>query len=274
MKKLSFLLFSLLAVTLFTACNKSDEPDNRQTVTMTINSRAIDGDDVVFSQGSAKVELNYSDMLIKFTADYKDVDGISHSITTPDMKMSRLSSGSSVYEFVSTSSSQMGSNIGESLAGYIDLATGVMWYTINTGSMQVVCSTHLLYAYTTTTITNPDNGNHGSHQQSAYLFALDSKGQTCIMSISNFIGNLNGAVEASEVQYSDLTLTPTATGYTVTADEVESTNYKGSYTLKDVHFIINNQCQVVAGSFKCKDLDYTVSGTLFPVVSDTLTPVD
>ena len=271
MKKLSFLLLSLLVVTLFTACNKSDEPENKQIVNMTINSRAIDGDQIVFSQGTAKVELNYSDMLIKFTADYKDVDGVSHTITTPDMKMTRLSSSSSVYEFVS-SSSQMGSNIGESLGGYIDLTTGVMWYTINTGSMEVVCTTHLLYAYTTTTMTNPDNGNHGSHQQSAYLFALDSKGQTCIMSISNFIDNLNGAVVASEVQYSDLTLTPTATGYTVTADEVESTNYKGSYTLKDVHFIINNQCQVVAGSFKCKDLDYTVSGTLFPVVSDTLTP--
>ena len=265
MKKLSFLLLSLLAVALFTACNKSDEPENKQVVTMTINSRAIDGDDVVFSQSSAKVELNYSDMLIKFTADYKDVDGISHSITTPDMKMSRVSSSSTLYEFVSDSGNQPGSNIGESLGGFIDLATGVMWYTINTGSTQVISTSHLLYAYSTTTITNPANGNHGDHQQSAYLFALDSKGQTCIMSISNFMSNLNGAVDASEVQYNDLTLTPTAAGYIVTADEVESSNYKGFYTLTDVHFNLNGQCQVVTGSFKCNDLEYTVSGTLFPI---------
>ena len=264
MKKLSFLLLSLLALTVFTACNKSDEPENKQIVNMVINSRAIDGEQVVFSQGNAKVELNYTDMLMKFTADYKDVDGVSHTITTPDMKMNRVAT-SSLYEFVSNSGSQMGSNVGESLAGYIDLTTGVMWYTLNTGSMEVICTTHLLYAYATTTMTNPDNGNHGSHEQSAYLFALDSKGQTCIMSISNFIPNLNGAVEAPEVQYSDLTLTPTATGYIVTADEVESTNYKGNYTLTDVNFFINAQCQVLSGSFKCKDLEYTVSGTLFPV---------
>lgn len=265
MKKLSFLLLSLLALTVFTACNKSDEPENKQIVNMVINSRAIDGEQVVFSQGSAKVELNYTDMLMKITADYKDVDGVSHSITTPDMKMNRVAT-SSLYEFVSNSGSQMGSNVGESLAGYIDLTTGVMWYTLNTGSMQVITTTHLLYAYATTTMTNPDNGNHGSHEQSAYLFALDSKGETCIMSISNFMSNMNGAVDATEVQYKDLdlTLTPTTTGYIVTADEVES-NYKGYYTLTDVHFVLNNQCQVLNGSFKCNGLEYTVSGTLFPV---------
>ena len=265
MKKLSFLLLSLLALTVFTACNKSDEPENKQIVNMVINSRAIDGEQVVFSQGNAKVELNYTDMLMKFTADYKDVDGVSHTITTPDMKMNRVAT-SSLYEFVSNSGSQMGSNVGESLAGYIDLTTGVMWYTLNTGSMQVITTTHLLYAYATTTMTNPENGNHGSHEQSAYLFALSSNGETCIMSISNFMSNMNGAVDATEVQYKDLdlTLTPTATGYIVTADEVES-NYKGYYTLTDVHFILNNQCQVLSGSFKCNGLEYTVSGTLFPV---------
>lgn len=265
MKKLSFLLLSLLALTVFTACNKSDEPENKQIVNMVINSRAIDGEQVVFSQGNAKVELNYTDMLMKFTADYKDVDGVSHTITTPDMKMNRVAT-SSLYEFVSNSGSQMGSNVGESLGGYIDLTTGVMWYTLNTGSMQVITTTHLLYAYATTTMTNPDNGNHGSHEQSAYLFALDSKGETCIMSISNFMSNMNGAVDATEVQYKDLdlTLTPTATGYIVTADEVES-NYKGYYTLTDVHFVLNNQCKVLNGSFKCNGIEYSVAATLFPV---------
>ena len=250
-----------MTVTMFTACNETDEPENKQIVTMVMNNRAIDGDNVVFSQGSAKVELNYSDMLIKFTADYKDVDGVSHSITTPDMKMTLVSSSSSLYKFVSNP----GGNDGESLAGYIDLTTGVMWYTLYTDSMLVVCTTHLLYAYATTTMTNPVNGNHGSHEQSAYVFYLDSKGETCIMSISNFMSNMNGAVDAAEVQYKDLnlTLTPTATGYIVTADEVES-NYKGYYTLTDVHFILDNQCQVLSGSFKCNDLEYTVSGTLFP----------
>ena len=248
-------------MTLFTACNKSDEPENKQTVTMVMNNRAVEGDQVVFSQGSAKVELNYTDMLIKFTADYKDTDGISHTITTPDMKMTPVSTA--IYQFVSNSGSQMGSNTGESFGGYIDMTTGVTWYTIHTGSMDVICTTHLLYAYATTSMTNPDNGNHGSHEQSAYLFALNSRGETCIMSISNFISNLNGAVDAPEVQYKDLTVTPTTTGYIITADEVES-NYEGYYTLTDVNFTLNNQGQVINGTFKSNGLEYSVSGTLFP----------
>lgn len=265
MKKLSFLLLSLLAVTMLTACGNDDEPENKQIVTMTINSRAIDGDQVVFSQGTAKVELNYTDMLINFTADYKDADGVSRSITTPDMKMTATGS-SSVYEFVSSPTSQgVGGVSSAGVGGYIDMATGMTWFTINSGSDEVVCTTQLLYAYSTTTMTNPDNGNHGSHQQSAYLFALDARGETCIMKVSNFVASLNnGAVDAAEVQYDGLTVTPTATGYRITADEVES-NYNGFYTLTDVDFTLSSQCMVINGSFKCNGLEYTVSGGLFSV---------
>ena len=251
MKKLSFLMLALLAVTMLTACGNDDEPTNKQTFTAPINCRAIDGNEVVFSQGTSKVEVDYTNMNIKFVTDYKDVHGQSHSLTTPDMKLTSVSS--LVYEFTA-SSGQPGSAIVESLGGYIDMATGMMWYTINTGSGEVVCTSHLLYAYTNTTMTNPDNNNHGTHQQSAYLFVPDAKGQTCILQITNFIADLNGAVVAQEVQYQGLTLTPTVTGYT---------SYKGFYTLKDVNITLDDQCRVMDGSFKCNGLVYTLSGGLF-----------
>ena len=261
MKKLSFLFISLLAVTLFTSCNKDDEAVSRQTVNMTINNRAIDGEQVVFSQGTAKVELNYIDKTIKFTTDYNDIDGVPHSIITPDMKMTPVSS--SVYEFTSSNGNQVGSLTSGTFSGYIDMSTGMTWYTINSGSMEVVSTSHLLYAYSTTDITNPDNDNHGSHQHSAYLFALDSKGETCILQISNFIPNLNGTIEAQEVQYNGLTVTPTATGYKITSEEAES-SYKGFFKLTDVDFTLNEQCMVIDGSFKCNDLEFKVTGNLFP----------
>lgn len=257
MKKLSFLLLSLLAVTLFTSCNKSDEPVNKQTLTATINSRAIDGDQVVFSQGSAKVELNFTDMMIQFTADYKDADGMSHSITTPDMKLTNT--GGTVYSFNHSASQQDAPG----LEGTLDMGTGMMWYTFNNGGAKVVSSFHLLYAYTVTTMTNPDNGNHGSHEQSAYLFAPDARGETCVMQISNFMSTLNSVVDASEVQYAGLTLTPTATGYKITADKAESTNYKGFYTLTDVDITLNNQALFMTGSFKCNGLTHEITGGLF-----------
>lgn len=259
MKKLSVLFFSLLAVTLFTACGNDDEPENKQTFTAPINCRAIDGNEVVFSQGTSKVEVDFTNMKIKFVSDYKDSHGQPHSLSTPDMKLTSVSS--SVYEFTA-SAGQPGSTMIESLGGYIDMATGMMWYTINTGSGEIVCTSHLLYAYTNTTITNPDNNNHGTHQQSAYLFVPDAKGETCIMQISNFTSNLNGSVDAAEVQYQGLTLTPTVTGYTITADTVES-SFKGYYTLTDVNITLDDQCRVMNGSFKCNGLVYTLSGGLF-----------
>lgn len=259
MKKLSFLMLALLAVTLFTACGNDDEPVNKQTFTAPINCRAIDGNEVVFSQGTSKVEVDYTNMKIKFVADYKDIHGQSHSLSTPDMKLTNVSS--LVYEFTA-SAGQPGSTMIESLGGYIDMSTGMMWYTINTGSGEIVCTSHLMYAYANTTMTNPDNNNHATHQQSAYLFVPDDKGETCILQIFNFIADLNGAVVAQEVQYKDLTLTPTVTGYTITADMVES-SYKGYYTLSDVNITLDDQCRVMNGTFKCNGLVYTLSGGLF-----------
>ena len=263
MRKLSFFIVSLLTVALFTSCN-NDEPEHKMTSYVTLNSRAIEGDNIVFSQGNGKVDVDNTNMLIKFTADFKDANGMSRTITTPEMKMKKVSY--SLYEFVAPAQ-PMGSGF-ESLGGYVDFATGVMWYTLSSSTMKVVSSTSLQYAYTTTTIINPDNDNHIDHKQSFYEFALNANGQTCTMGIYNFIPNISGSIEAPLIEYKDLTMTPTATGYTITADEVES-SYKGFYTITDLKFDITSQGQVLNGSFKCQDLEFKVAGTLFPVqVSD------
>ena len=256
MKKLSFLLLLLLAMTVFTACNDDEKTVNKQSFSSTINNRAIDGNEVVFSQSTAKAEVNFTDMTILFTSEYRDADGQTHSLTTPAMSM--ITKGGSVYQF--------NGNIGsEALNGYFDMATGMLWYTFISGGNEVFSSSHLLYAYSTTTVTNPDNGNHYSHKESAYLFAPDARGETCIMRISNFTPNIAGAVEASEIQYEGLTLTPTTTGYTITANEVEPTNYSGRFIITDLNIALDSQCKVINGTFKCGDLDFTVNGDLFPI---------
>jgi len=254
MKKLSILFFSLLAVTLFTACNDNDDPVNKQTFTSTINNRMFDDGEVIFSQGSAKVEVNFTNMTIQFTSDYRDINGQSHSITTPEMKMINLNG--SIYQFDFTG------NGDDAMTGRFDMATGMLWYTFSKDGHFVVSTSHLLYAYSTTTVTNPDNGNHYSHKQSAYLFALDARGEKCVMKISNFAPNIAGAIEAEELQYDGLNVTPTASGYTITASEVES-SMRGFYTITDLNIVLDAHCRVINGSFKCGDLDFTVSGGLF-----------
>lgn len=256
MKKLSFFLLSLLAVTLFTSCNKEDETVSKQSYTSTINCRAIDGENVVFSQNTAKVELNYTDLTIQFTVDYRDASGAIHNLTTPAMKMTQKSG--MIYSFNHAGGAQQAG----SLEGYINLSTGLMWYTLNNGDQQIVSTTHLLYSFVPTTVTNPDNGYSYNHQQSEYLFAPDAKGETCVMSISNFIPNIAGTVEVSKIDYSGLKLTPTATGYVITASEVEPTNFHGNYVISDLNITLDSQCRLIDGSFKCKDLEFKIAGNL------------
>lgn len=271
MKRLSIVLLSLLAVTMFTACgnddepvnNNDDEPVNKQTVTMALNARWIDtnygySNTIVFSQNTGKVELNYTDMTIKLSASYKGQNGATQLLETPEMKMKQLKG--TVYDV----------EIVDGAVTYfplvIDLGTGMLWYdnpVSSSNGPRLFITSQLLYAYTTTAMRNEVNGNYGSHEQSAYVFALDDKGETCSLYISNFMSTLNGAVDAPEVRYSGLTVTPTLEGYKISAGEVES-NYKGFYTLTDVEFNVYSQCLSINGSFKCNGLKYNVSGSLFP----------
>lgn len=262
MKKISFLLFSLIAVTMFTSCINDDDPVNEQTVIMLINSRAIDGDNVVFSQSSAKATFNLVDMTTAFTCVYKDANGQSRTVTTPVMKMTATSTNSSIYRFEGVIS-QTVSGI-ETITGYIDMATLMTWFTISDyNGSPVVCTSQPNYIYATTTVTNPDDGKNYSHKQSSYLFAIDdAQGGSCILQIKNFIPNTSGLIQADVIQFNDLKVTPTPEGYLISADEAESS--LSGYTITDLNIILNSQCRVIDGSFKCEGLTFEVKGELFP----------
>ena len=217
MKKLSFMLLALLTVTLFTACGNDDKPENRQTVSMVINNRAIDG------EKQSKYEVQFNDLTVTPTA-------TGYTITAAQAEASNKS-----YTIT---------DLNVNLSSQCQI--------INDNAGPVICTSQLLYAYTTPSVNNPDNGNHNTHEHSAYLFVLDSKCEKCILRIS-------------EVQFNDLTVTPTATGYTITAAQAEASNK--SYTITDLNVNLSSQCQVINGSFKCKDLDFAIMGKVFPNVN-------
>ena len=252
MKKTFFYLFALLALVGFTSCD-DDNSERTQEFTATINNRCVDGSEVMFSQGSAKIELNYTASTIKITSDYKDLDGMSHTITTPEMEMSATTSG--VYSF--------GWGYVEGLHGYIDLSTGMMFYAYNPegGPNMIYCTTHLLYAYTKTNIISEDGKNY-LHDQSAYMFALDSKGETCTMQISNFIPNTGGNIQEAKVEYLEVPVVPTTEGYRIQADEVESIT-SNIYTITNLDLTISAHGMAIAGSFKVGNHTYHVVGQAF-----------
>ena len=259
MKKISILFFSLLAVLMFTACNNDDDPENIETYSPAINSRAINGDKVVFSQNTSIIEVNLTKMTVTITSSYKDCDGNSHKLNTTAMQLTQVSG----YTFSFNSGSTA---FGEatSLTGYIDLSTVVAWYSFTAnGTDNIVCTTHPIYSYGTTTVTDPDNGNQNSYTNSQYGFMIDATGEKCTMVITYFAPNLIGAIQADQIYWENLKLTPTTTGYTITGDKAES-SLKGTNTITDINLIINNQCRALSGSFKCNNLEIKVNSNLFP----------
>lgn len=255
MKKF-FYLFALLTLVMFTSCNDDDDYQSKQTFTAVMNNRAVLNDDVVFSQSNAKIEYNSSDATIQITSQFKDVDGQTYAISTPEIKMGIAGTG--IYSFATGSISGNTSITG--LQGYIDMNNYMMWYTFVTDKgASVYCTTHLLYSITTTTITNVD-GNTYNHSQSAYLVAIDSKGESGIFRIGNFIADTNGTIQATAIDYNGVKITPTMTGYLVTADEVAS-NMSGYYKITDLNIIIDNQGQHMSGSFKVGNYTYNINGS-------------
>ena len=247
MKKTFIYLLAMMAVTMFTACG-NDEQESKQSFTATINNRAIDGDEVVFSQGTAKVEINYTNNVIQFTTDYKDMSMQSHTITTPSMKMTMQSTY--VYSFGD-----------QGIDGYIDISTGMMSYHINANGDNVYSTTQLIYPYLTTTIIS-ENGVNYDHNRSGYMFYLDSKGETAVMQITDYIPDTGGSIQASLLEFTGLNVTPTLTGYNITADEAACVQ-SDYYNLTDLNVTIDNNCHHIIGSFKIKDHSYKMMGGLF-----------
>lgn len=259
MKKFSIFAFSLLAVLMFTACNNDDAPENIETITPTINSRAINGNKVVFSQNTSIIVVNLTQMTVTITSGYKDCDGNSHKLNTTAMPLTQVSGFTFSFNGGSTSFGEA-----SSLTGYIDLTTVVAWYSFTAnGTDKVVSSTHPIYSYGTTTVTDPKNGTHNSYSNSQYGFMIDPSGEKCKMVVSNFAPNLTGAIQATQIYWDGLELTPTAYGYTIKGDTAES-SLKGTNTITDINLIINNQCRTLSGSFMCNNLEIKVASNLFP----------
>ena len=254
MKKCIY-LFALIAIISMASCSDSEDI-NRNTYTASIYNRAVDDNDVVFSQNVVQFQINSTESSIQISSEFKDMYGSSSMLNTPEMKLSAVAAN--VYSFASNSIT--GSTDITNFEGRIDLNTGMIWYSFKVnGSTTVYCTTHpIIFPYCSTLITD-ENGQSYTNEKSAYLFAIDSKGENGIMEITNFVSSTNGSVSVSVIDYSGITVTPTTTGYTLTADEAKS-NVSEHYTITDLNITIDRQGQHMSGTFKCNDNNYIVNG--------------
>ncbi len=262
-KKLMTLLLAVLAMSLLTACNNDDEHENKQKFTTAINNRACKDGVVIFSQGTAEVEINFDARTamrtIKITSTYKDIDGQSRTLTTPELEMpSPYGSPIGVYSFSTTE--DLGDGV-RNLKGTIDIQTGMMRYAFQQKDYTMVCTTNLLFNNVITNISDVSGATINTNM-SSYLFMLDSNAKTCIMQISDFVPAANGAVQAAVVEYKGLNVMITDQGYIIKADQAKAT-HDSYYDLTDVDVTIDSDCTHFSGSFSTKVSRHEFSGNLF-----------
>lgn len=259
MKKSVFLL-ALLSIVLFVSCNDNDDPISKRTLYSIMNARLIIStiDTCYCSQTNGQIELDNINMTIKFNSSYIDQDGVEQLVTTPELKLVPIKDNAYYME-----------DDNHSHPGMIDFGTGMLWYhEVNAdGDTALFMTTQLLlYAYTNTSITDSVY-NTSDHQQSTYMFTLDSRGESCDMTISNFVSNNNGDVDAPALQYKGLTTTPTVTGYEINIPDsiaITESSQDSLYTLTGLKINIDEHCLAFRGEFMCNGLKFNVSGNLFP----------
>jgi len=264
MKRHLILSLALVALMGLASCS-DDNSTNTYSYTVATNNRALTATNVdatpYFSQTSTSIELdltNYT-IVVNTSALFNDEgDGI--SFATPTMTLTYDNSmASGTYAFKSSS---VNTSVSQ-LQGMIDLTTGTLYMSYQVdGEYQVYATSQLLYTYCNTTIS-AESASPYSHIQSSYCFLLDESGKTCTMQISNFIGSNSGVVLSSTLNFPSLTLTPTSTGYKVTAVEAKSSSSgDGAYKLEDVNVVIDRQGRTVMGSFTYDDRSFVFKGSM------------
>ena len=92
MKKYFYYLFALSALVMFTSClSDKDEPERKLSFTTPINCQAINDNDVVFTLGTSKVDMDFAQSLINFTGQ------VTHSGNASDEVDRRQQHGLSVH---------------------------------------------------------------------------------------------------------------------------------------------------------------------------------
>lgn len=250
MKKYCF-IFALLTIITFTSClNDKDDKVNTMTFTLTANNRAVEGEKVVFSQGTLQGEINYNDMTMQMSGNYKDIDGSSRTMNSGLMKVAPVTR--SIYRFT-----------GSAVSGIYDTETGMIRYITNVdGNYNLTSTSDFDMRHLTSTVTNETDGKTYSHMYSAYVFLFGANGEKVTMLIYNFVPDTGGSIQASMIEYKDLKVTPTTSGYLITADHAACTQ-RDFYNLTDLSIAITDDCTMVNGSFKINNFTYEMSGHIF-----------
>jgi hypothetical protein len=149
------------------------------------------------------------------------------------------------------------------LSGSFDYITGTLYleYTVN-GTYTVKSTSSLAYPYTETQMIDTAHTTSAwTQNQAVYLFDVNTSTNKANISIYYIQTEKDG--QNHVLQYSGAQVTPTRTGYVITADTLKAISDYKVYYLRNAKFTIDNNWHSLNGTFQLDNQQATVKGGLF-----------
>lgn len=248
------------------SCNNSSGGSTYSYSSVTYNIATSKGaDSSTISKSAVNYAFNSGDNTLEisttatpYTSD-KTAGGTVSLSTTVDMTYDQTKG----YFTFSTSNVQATGATVSGLSGSFDYITGTLYleYTVN-GTYTVKSTSSLAYPYAETQMIDTAHTTSAwTQNQAVYLFDVNTSTNKANISIYYIQTEKDG--QNHVLQYSGAQVTPTRTGYIITADTLKAiADYKMHY-LRNAKFTIDNDWHSLNGTFQLDNQQATVKGGLF-----------
>lgn len=266
-----------------TSClNSNDDNNNVQNLLATMYNRVVGADDsVVYSSSTYNIAIDYASGSITISPTIV-VGGSNITFTSPEMKLN-YNNTDNYYAFSSGAFTSSTGVTVQNLTGQFDLSNGTLYVSYFINGYRVYATVGLYYSLSTTTSYDLTNqGGLYSTTKSTYAFTIDNPTMTTSLTITNFGLTNDIAARGQLMTISGIKITPTAAGYTLSADSVTGklnnyeyetytfTNVRGSITDGGTSLTLTCDCKVTDESSKASEINrrMTVDGKMFGVASN------
>ncbi len=263
MKHFLTAIVSLTLLVLASSC--SNDPDNSYSYSSDTYNRSTSnssGSESLMSKATVDYTFHTGDNTLDITTSSTPYAGDARVSFTAKVNVTYNQTGG-FYTFGTSTVTATGATV-TGLSGRFDLYTGTLYmtYTVD-GTYTVTSASCLTYPYAQTSMTDTAHSTSPWVQnQAVYNFDVNTTKNTATISIY-YLTNAQNSSSYLTLQYSGAQVTPTRTGYVITADTLKAISDYKVYYLRNAKFTIDNNWHSLNGTFQLDNQQATVKGGLF-----------
>lgn len=262
MKHFLTAIVSLTLLVLASSC--SNDPDNSYSYSSDTYNRSTSnssGSESLMSKATVDYTFHTGDNTLDITTSSTPYAGDARVSFTAKVNVTYNQTGG-FYTFGTSTVTATGATV-TGLSGRFDLYTGTLYmtYTVD-GTYTVKSTSSLAYPYTETQMIDTAHTTSAwTQNQAVYLFDVNTSTNKANISIYYIQTEKDG--QNHVLQYSGAQVTPTRTGYVITADTLKAISDYKVYYLRNAKFTIDNNWHSLNGTFQLDKQQANVKGGLF-----------